>query len=122
MRGLRLKPAPLGNQSIIILKEMKLSDDFLDKWRHILNDIPDKTAIPVECIEKVVIKYERRRQKTINFKTLKKQGLGIEEIETVLAYQLNELGESVYDMELVVDVESVATLIQPETNRILNGL
>ena len=122
MRALRLKPAPLGNQSIIILTEMKLSDDFLDKWRHILNDIPDKTAIPVECIEKVVIKYERRRQKTINFKTLKKQGLGIEEIETVLAYQLNELGESVYDMELVVDVESVATLIQPETNRILNGL
>ena len=112
----------LGNQSIITQTEMKLSDDFLDKWRHILNDIPDKTAIPVECIEKVIIRYERRRQKTINFKHLKKQGLGIEEIESVLAYQLNDLGESVYDMELVVDVESVATLIQPETNRILNGL
>jgi hypothetical protein len=122
MKNYPLTSTTLGNQSLITLTTMKLSNDFLDKWRHILNDIPEKTAIPVECIEKVIIKYDRRRQKTINFKTLKKQGLGIEEIETVLAYQLNELGESVYDMELVVDVESVATLIQPETNRILNGL
>lgn len=101
---------------------MQLSDDFLERWKHIISDVTDKTAIPVECIEKVIIKYDRRRRKTVNFKNLRHQGLDFEAIEVVLARNIEDLGESVYDLELVVDVESVATIIQPETNRILSNL
>jgi hypothetical protein len=101
---------------------MKLSDNFLERWEHILSDITDKTTVPIECIEKIIIKYDRRRRKTVNFSLLRRQGLELEEIELVVSRQLQELGDSVYDMEFIIDVEAVATLIQPETNKILGNL
>ena len=100
---------------------MKLSDDFVDKWEHILSSI-QKTSVPLECIKKVIIKLEGRRKKTINFYSLQKQGLAIEEIERLLNRQLEELGEDVIDLEFIVDVTKVAEIVQPETNRILQKL
>lgn len=101
---------------------MKLSDDFIDRWEHIISDVTEKTMIPLECIEKVIIRYQPRRRKTINFRTLKRQGLEVEEIEVLLTRQLDELGDDVTDLEFIVDVHAVAEIIQPETNRILEKL
>jgi Tfp pilus assembly protein PilO len=101
---------------------MKLSDDFIEKWEHIISGVTEKTMIPLECIEKVIIKYQPRRRKTVNFRALKRQGLEIEEIETLLTRQLEDLGDEVTDLEFVVDVHAVAEIIQPETNRILEKL
>jgi hypothetical protein len=58
----------------------------------------------------------------LNFQSLKRQGLSIEEVETLLNRQLEELGDEVVDLEFIVDVNAVAELVQPETNRILNNL
>lgn len=101
---------------------MNLSDDFLEQWEHIISGIDEKTAIPLECIKKVIIKIEGRRRKTINFQTLKKQGLELDEIEVIISRQLAELGDEVQDLEFVLDINAVAELVQPETNRILSGL
>lgn len=101
---------------------MNLSDDFLEKWEHIISGIDEKTAIPLECIKKVIIKIEGRRRKTVNFQTLKKQGLELDEIELIISRQLAELGDEVQDLEFVLDINAVAELVQPETNRILSGL
>jgi Tfp pilus assembly protein PilO len=101
---------------------MNLSDDFLEKWEHIISGIDEKTAIPLECIKKVIIKIEGRRRKTINLQALKKQGLELDEIELVISRQLAELDDLVQDLEFVLDVNAVAELVQPETNRILSGL
>lgn len=100
---------------------MKLSNDFVEKWEHIISSV-NKTSVPFECIKKVVIKLEGRRRKTINFQSLRKQGLSFEELEMLLNRQLEEYGEDVIDLEFVVDVNAVAEIVQPETNRILNGL
>jgi hypothetical protein len=101
---------------------MKLSNDFIEKWEHIISDVTEKTMIPLECIEKVIIKYQPRRRKTINFKSLKRQGLELEEIEVLLTRHLEDLGDEVTDLEFIVDVHAVAEIIQPETNRILEKL
>jgi aryl-alcohol dehydrogenase-like predicted oxidoreductase len=100
---------------------MKLSDDFIEKWEHILLSV-QKTSVPLECIKKVIIKLDGRRRKTINFYNLQKQGLAIEEIERLLNRQLEELGEDVIDLEFIVDVTKVAEIVQPETNRLLKKL
>jgi hypothetical protein len=100
---------------------MLFSDEFLDKWEHIINEV-SKTEVPLECIKKVVIKMYGNRQKTINLHTLRKQGLDLEEMETVLTRTLNELGEQVRDVDFVVDVSTVAELVQPATDKLLNGL
>lgn len=100
---------------------MQLSNDFVEKWEHIISSV-NKTSVPLECIKKVIIKLEGRRKKTLNFHTLKRQGLSLEELEMLLNRQLEDLGEDVTDLEFIVDVNAVAEIVQPETNRILNGL
>lgn len=99
----------------------QLSDDFFDKWEHIINDV-DKTSIPIECIKSLKIKLRQGRQKTINLRTLRKQGLSFSEIEEMVNEQLEYFGEAVKGIEFFVDIEAVAEMVQPETDKLLNKL
>ena len=100
---------------------MQSSDEFLAQWEHIVNEV-NKTEVPLECIKKVIIKLHGKKQRTINLQTLKRQGLDSDEIEIVVSRALTELGDTVNDVDFVVDVAEVAKLIQPETDKLLNGL
>ena len=100
---------------------MLFSDEFLQQWEHIIDEV-NKTEVPLECIKKVVIRLHGKKQRTINLATLKKQGLDMNELEIVLSRTLTELGDEVRDIDFVVDVTEVAKLIQPETDKLLNGL
>jgi hypothetical protein len=100
---------------------MQFNDDFIKKWEDILNEV-NTTDIPLECIKKVVIKFRGKGQKTINLSTLRKQGLDWEEIETVVTRTLNEAGDAIRDVEFIVDITAVAEIVQPETDKLLNGL
>jgi hypothetical protein len=63
-----------------------------------------------------------RKQKTINLSALRRQGLDLEEVETVLTRTLTELGDTVRDIDFVVDVSEVAKMVQPETDKLLKDL
>ena len=100
---------------------MHLSDEFLIKWEHIIDDV-SKTDVPLECIKKIVIKLDGGKQKTINVHTLQKQGMQIEEIENMLARTFAELDAHIKDVDFVVDIKSVASIVQPETDKLLGKL
>ena len=100
---------------------MQLNDDFLDQWEHIIAGV-NKTDVPLECIKKVVIKLAAGRQKTINVHTLLKQGLELEEIETMLTRFFTERDHEIKDVDFVVDISAVASLVQPETDKLLGKL
>jgi cupin superfamily acireductone dioxygenase involved in methionine salvage len=100
---------------------MQLNLDFLDQWEHILADVV-KTDVPLECIKKVVIKLAGGRQKTINIHTLQKQGMELEEVESMLTRFFNEHDHQIRDVDFVVDINSVAKLVQPETDKLLGKL
>ena len=100
---------------------MPFSDEFIQQWEHIIEQV-NKTEVPLECIKKVVIRLNDRRQKTINLSTLKRQGLDVTELETVLTRTLTELGDAVRDIDFVVDVTEVAKLVQPQTDKLLKDL
>lgn len=100
---------------------MLFSDEFLDKWEHLIKEAP-KTEVPLECLKKIVIKLYGKKQRTINLDMLRKQGLDIDEIEVVLTRSLVELDGQVRDIEFVVDAALVAELIQPETDKFLKNL
>ena len=100
---------------------MQFSDEFLAKWEHIIEEV-NKTEIPLECIKKVVIRLHGKKQRTINLATLKRQGLDMDELEIVLTRTLTEFGDEVKDIDFVVDVGEVAKILQPETDKLLNGL
>ena len=69
---------------------MQLSDEFLEQWDHIISGV-DKTEVPLECINKIVIRLQGGRQKTINLARLKRDGFDLEEIESYLTRNLIEL-------------------------------
>jgi hypothetical protein len=100
---------------------MPFSDEFLAMWEHIIEEV-HKTEVPLECIKKVVIKLQGKRQRTINIHTLQKQGLAIEEIEALLTRTFTQLDEEIVDVDFVVDIGAVAEMVQPETDKILKGI
>ena len=100
---------------------MPFSDEFLEKWEHIIDEVV-KTEVPLECIKKIVIRFDGKRQRTVNIHNLRRQGLDMEAIEIVLTNTLNELGETVRDIDFIVDAAAVAEIVQPETDKLLQNL
>jgi len=98
-----------------------MSPDFIEKWEHILEDV-EKNKIPVEFIKKLVIKLEGKKQHTINIEKFLTQGLDPEQIEDVVSRKLQEYDESVVGVEFILNVQSIADTVQPETDKLLGRL
>ena len=100
---------------------MHLSDEFLSKWEKLVKDA-DKKDIPVECVKRIVIKLNDNRRRYLNISSLRKQGLNIAQMEAVISAKLTEYENNILGLDFFVDVESVAELVQPETDKILGKL
>ena len=98
-----------------------MSPEFIKKWEHILEDV-EKQKIPIEFIKKLIIKLEGKRQQTINIKKLLSQGLDSDQVEVAVGNKLQELDDQIISVEFVLDVESIAEAVQPETDKLLNKL
>lgn len=100
---------------------MKLDNNFREQWEQIVNEV-DKQHCPVECVKKVVFRTVERKQKTFNFRQLRKHGIDNDSIELAVTNYIIENDGGISSMELVLDVEAVAEIIQPETDKLLKGM
>ena len=100
---------------------MLVQIDSLDHWETVLQNI-DKDCIPLDCVKKVMFKLEGGKQRTINLKKLRDNGLEIEEIEIIVTRKMINLGDQIENMDFVIDVQSVAAHIQPITDKVLEKL
>lgn len=98
-----------------------LNDDQLRRWEHLIAEV-NATEVPLECIKKILIKLEGGRQRTINLHTLKRQGLDLEQIETALMRIIEEYGDQIRNLEYVIDAVTVAEMLQPKTDELLQKL
>ena len=98
-----------------------MSPEFIEKWEHILEDV-EKNKIPVEFIKKLVVKLQGKKQHTINIEKFLTQGLDPDQIEEIVSRKLQELEESVVGVEFILNVQSIADTVQPETDKLLNRL
>ena len=98
-----------------------MSPEFIQKWERLLEDI-DKQKIPVEFIKKLILRLEGRRQHTINILKLLNQGLEPDQIEEFISRKLIDLDDMVMGIEFILNVESIAEVVQPETDKLLSGL
>ena len=98
-----------------------MSPEFVAKWEHILEDV-EKQKIPIQFIKKFIIKLQGKKQQTINISRMLEQGLEPEQIEEAVSRKLFELDEQVVSVEFVLNVQSIAETVQPETDRLLNKL
>jgi hypothetical protein len=98
-----------------------MSPEFISKWEHILEDV-EKNKIPIQFIKKMILKLDGKKQQTINVERLLTQGLDPEQIEEVVSRKLNELEDMVVSIEFILNVQSIAETVQPETDKLLNKL
>jgi hypothetical protein len=98
-----------------------MSPEFISKWEHILENV-DKHKIPVEFIKKLIIKLKGKKQQTINIAKFLEQGLDPEQIEDAVSRKLDDLDEYIVSVEFVLNVQSIADTVQPETDRLLGKL
>jgi hypothetical protein len=97
-----------------------MSPDFLKKWEHIIEDV-DKQKIPIEFIKKLIIKTRGKRQQTVNIKKFLEQGLAPEQIEEAISRKLSEYDDDILSIEFVLNIESIAETVQPETDKLLRN-
>lgn len=98
-----------------------MSPEFIQKWERLLEGV-DKQKIPIEFIKKLVLRLEGKRQRTINVERFLDQGLEPEEIEDAISRQLIKLDDEVIGIEFILNVQSIADTVQPETDNLLRGL
>jgi hypothetical protein len=95
-----------------------MSPEFIRQWEHIIDDV-DKQKIPIEFIKKLVIKLKGKRQQTINIKRFLDQGLPPDQIEEAVSRKLQEYDDEIQSVEFILNIESIAETVQPETDRLL---
>jgi len=100
---------------------MLLTDDFLKTWERIVDEV-DKQRVPIDCVKKIVFRDRTKKQKTINLKRLRDQGLDHDSIEVAVENYIRENEENIVSMEFVLDIEAVAEILQPETDKILKNM
>lgn len=98
-----------------------MSPEFLEKWEHILHDV-DKQKIPVQFIKKMVVKLRGKRQQTINIEKFLQQGLDSDQIEEAVTRKLHELDDMLVGVEFILNVQSIADVVQPTTDELLKNL
>ena len=100
---------------------MQPVDILFEQWERIVSEV-SKTDVPLECIKKIVFKLVNGKQRTINIHTLMKQGLILDDLEQIVNRTFGELDTEIRDVEFIVDIKSVAALVQPETDKLLGKL
>lgn len=100
---------------------MHLKVDTTEQWEDLISTVV-QDQVPIGCVKKVMFKLAGGKQKTINLNTLRKQGLEVEEIETVITRSMLDLKDDIVNMDFVIDVNRVAEYVQPLTDKILEKL
>ena len=100
---------------------MILTNDFIKRWGEIVDEV-EKQHIPLNCVRKVVFRDKSKRQKTVNLKRMRDQGLDDDTIESLIESYIKKNEENIASMEFLLDVKAVADQIQPETDKLLKGM
>jgi len=98
-----------------------MTPDQLNKWETLIEEV-EKSKIPIQCIKKLVLKLNGKRQHTINIEKLLNQGLDLDQLEEVVSKKLSTFNEDILSVEFMLDIESIAKLVQPETDKLLSNL
>lgn len=100
---------------------MQYDNNWLEKWEEIVEQV-EKEHIPLECVKKIIFKFRGSGQKTINLQKMKSNGLTVDEISHVVDRYVQDNSGSISNMEFILDVQAVADLLQPETDKLLKDI
>ena len=103
------------------LHSMDIIVDDVEKFKEVLNSV-DQEMVPINYVKKVVFKLNGGKRRTLNLEVLRKQGLQIEDIETIVNRNMQDFGNEVSNLHFVLDIKLIAKKIKPLTKRYLANL
>ena len=106
---------PRKNQS------KRINIDARERWKSILKSVT-KDEVPVALIKSVTVNLMDGTQVEIDVLELLDQGYDTDEIENMLNSRLKKLDEIIKDVDFFINVDSVASTVQPVTDDILKNL
>jgi hypothetical protein len=90
-------------------------------WNTLISNV-EKEHVPIDCVKSIKFKLKGGKQKTINLNRLRKEGLGLEEIETVVTKKIVDFSGSTVNIDFVIDIDVVRDTIQTITDEILDSI
>ena len=102
-------------------KSEKLHLNIKKKWEGLIKGI-DKIEVPVTVLDTVEIALIDGTSIALNIKQLLATGSEAEEIEEWLNDKFDDLDEYIVTVDFFVDIDQVANVVQPETDRLLKNL
>ena len=102
-------------------KAKKLKLDPKKRWQDIVKDV-DKKEVPVDVLQRIVVKLIDGTDLNINITQLLDEGTNPDEIEELLNAKFQDLEEYIENVDFFIDIDRVVNTIQPETDKILKGL
>jgi len=92
-----------------------------EKWNKILKDV-EKKEVPVNLLDSITVNLVDGTSVDINIKELLAEGMTPEEIEQSLNEKLTALDHIIHDVDFCVNVDDVASAVQPITDNFLKDL
>lgn len=99
----------------------KLNLNVRKKWQEIVNDV-DKKEVPIDLLQAISVLLIDGTTININVKELIENDHNPAEIEAMLDEKFNELDSYIKTVDFFVDIDSVVSKVQPETEKVLKGL
>ena len=91
------------------------------QWQRWVKEV-DKTDVPMEVIQHVVVNLKDGSRVPINVAQLLAGGHDPEDLEQYLTSRLRELDDYIEDVDYYISVASVARKVQAETDQLLKDL
>lgn len=92
-----------------------------EKWSKILKEV-EKLEVPITLLESISVFLIDGTIVTINIKELINEGMDPDEIEQLLNTKLTELDHIIKDVDFFVNIDDVASMVQPITDKFLKDL
>lgn len=102
-------------------KAQKLKLDPKKRWQDIVNDV-DKKEVPVDVLQRIVVKLVDGTDLSIDIKQLLEDGQDPDEIEQLLDAKFHDLDQYIENVDFFIDIDRVVSTIQPETDKVLKDL
>jgi hypothetical protein len=99
----------------------RINIDTREKWKNILKTV-SKDDVPMALLEMVTVNLIDGTQVDINVTALLEEGHDPDEIEIMINSRLKKLDEIIRDVDIFINIDSVAKTVQPVTDNILKHL
>lgn len=102
-------------------KPKRINMNVKEKWEQILSDI-EMPEVPVDVLERMVVRLIDGSKVNIDIFELLTIYKDSQIIEEYLNNKLSELDHLIEDVDYFVNIEMVAKVVQPETDKLLSRL